>query len=109
MPYDLVGPDDSLIFPNGLVPKERFSNAQALLAEGQRIIDQRVVDGIRVVELEYTNAGEPWWQSHWLVSWGDSRLLLITAQAPLVHAAVTAKAAELVAGSAWPTGVPLPQ
>jgi len=83
MPYYLLGPDNASIFPQGILPNERIPAVEALAAAGQRITAQRTIDGTEVIELEYTHDGGPWWQSHWLIPWGETRTLTFTAQAPL--------------------------
>jgi hypothetical protein len=108
VPYYLLGPDDAAIFPQGIFPNKRVPTVEALVDAGQRITDQRTIDGIEVIELEYTHAGGDWWQCHWLIPWGETRTLVFTAQAPLDRVEMTAQAVEFVAQGSWPTGVALP-
>lgn len=108
VPYYLLGPDDAAIFPRGIIPNERLPAVEALVAAGQRITDHRKIDSIEVIQLAYVHDGSPWWQSHWLVPWGEVRTLMFTAQAPLEHMEMTTQAVQLVAQGSWPTGVALP-
>lgn len=96
-PFLLLGPDDTVIFPQGPVPAERLADAQALVAEDQAITAERDENGTRVVELGYEHEGAPWWQAHWLAPLPGGRLLVVTAQAPLPAAAAAREAAATIA------------
>lgn len=72
----------------------------ALVAAGQRVLDQRVADdGSRVIELGYQHNEEPWGQGHWTIPYDSDRGLVLTARALLAHSTQTREAAEVIAAS----------
>jgi hypothetical protein len=82
------------------VAAERLADPDALIGAGQTVLDRRVGDdGTKIIELTYEHDGEPWWQGHWAIRYGEDRLLIITAQAHLAYSAQTRAAAEGVASS----------
>jgi hypothetical protein len=101
--FYLHGADGAMIFPQGPLLNERLPEPEALTAEGQRIINQDIVDDIRVVELTYEHEGEGWWQSYWMIPWTPGRTLIFTAQAPTHEIGPTRRAVEQVARESLPT------
>ncbi|SBT50537.1 hypothetical protein [Micromonospora auratinigra] len=98
--FYLHGSDESMIFPQGPVPRARLNDPAALVAAGQTIIGSQVGDdGISVVELAYEHDAEPWWQGYWLVEYSQDHFLVITAQARQPQRADTRAAAAAVAAS----------
>ncbi|GAA4719687.1 hypothetical protein [Phytohabitans rumicis] len=103
-PFYLRGPGEATIYPQGPVPSQRLADPGALVGPGQKVLDRRAANGgATVLELAYEHDGEPWWQGHWTVRFGEDRLLVITAQARHGHAAPTRAAAEEAAASLQPT------
>ncbi|MET8361703.1 hypothetical protein [Micromonospora sp. NPDC005171] len=99
-PFYLHGPGEATIFPQGPVAKERLVDPYALVAAGQTVLDQREADdGSRLIELGYQHDEKPWWQMHWTIPYDSDRVLVLTAQALLVHSTQTREAAEVVAAS----------
>ncbi|MBM7489536.1 hypothetical protein JOD64_000758 [Micromonospora luteifusca] len=99
-PFYLHGPGEAIIFPQGPVAKERLVDPHALVAAGQKVLDQHVADdGSRLIELGYEHNEEPCWQGHWTIPYDSDRVLVLTAQALLAHSTQTREAAEVIAAS----------
>jgi len=89
-PFYLHGPGEATIFPQGPLPRERFADLASLVAPGQRLLHHDA----RGVELGYDHEGEPWWQLHRLLPYGDDQVLVLTAQSLRTHAEQTRAAVE---------------
>lgn len=98
-PFHLWGPNGSLIYPQGPLKRERIPSLTELAGPGQTIIARQNGPGFDAVDLAYEHEGADWRQSHHLVPFGADRVLIITAQSPAAHAALTRQAAEIVARS----------
>ncbi|MCW3813908.1 hypothetical protein ONA91_05490 [Micromonospora sp. DR5-3] len=104
-PCYLLGPDETVIFPQGPVPLERLAAPDALVAPGQRVVDRRVLDDdIDVVELAYVHDGAPWRQAYWVIPVGLDKALVLTGQAPEAAAPTVRAAGDRMAATV--TGVP---
>jgi hypothetical protein len=93
-PFYLHGPGEATIFPQGPVPRDRYADPAALVAPGQSLLHA----GDGTVELGYDHDGEPWWQAHRLLPYGEDRTLMITAQSLRTHADRTRAAVDLALG-----------
>lgn len=100
--FYLLGDDGAAIFPQGPVPSERLPTPETLVAPGQRIVKQEIVDDIQVLEVAYEHDNEAWWQSHWMIPWTPGRTLVFTAQAPDRRIDSTRRAVERVACESLP-------
>ncbi|MGA5305734.1 hypothetical protein ACPCHT_37970 [Nucisporomicrobium flavum] len=99
-PFYLQGPGQATIFPQGPVARARLADPDALVAPGQRVLRRHTDDvGVTVVELGYEHDGEPWWQAHWTIPYGDDQYLVMTAQSPAAEAEQTREAAVTVVES----------
>jgi hypothetical protein len=98
-PFHLWGPDRSLIYPQGPLNRDRIPALTELAGPGQTILDQQSGSCFDTVDLAYRHEGVDWRQSHHLVPFGESRVLIVTAQSPATHARLTRQAAEAVARS----------
>jgi hypothetical protein len=98
-PFDLTGPDEAMIFPQGPLGQEMIPAPAAMAGPGQTIVEQRREPEFDAVHLDYEHEGGSWRQSHYIVPCGADQMLVITAQSPAVHAALTREAAESAARS----------
>jgi hypothetical protein len=96
-PFYLWGPDESLIYPQGPLARDRIPPLVELAGPGQTMVSQQRDPGLESVHLAYRHEGESWRQSHHLVPFGGGRALVITALA--AHADLTWQAAQAVARS----------
>jgi hypothetical protein len=97
-PFYLHGPDETTIFPQGPVAKERLTGPDALVAAGQTVLSRRAEgNGTSVIELSYELGDEAWWQGHWAIPFGPEQAVLITVQAPSTHLVPARDAAQEVA------------
>jgi hypothetical protein len=98
-PFHLWGPDNSLIYLQGPLNRDRIPPLTELAGPGQTILAQQRDSAFDAVDLAYQHDGADWRQSHHLVPFTDDRVLIITAQTPATHANLTRQAAEIVARS----------
>jgi hypothetical protein len=89
--FYLHGDAGQLIFPQG---PAKVAGPEALVAPGQTVLRRWSAAGAEVVELGYQHDGEPWWQAHFLMPFGEDRTLVLTAQSRSADAAGTCTAAE---------------
>jgi hypothetical protein len=95
--FYLKGPDDAVVYPQGPLADERVPPPAELVAPGQEIVQTYAFDNdVHVVELAYEHEGKPWWQSHWKVPVGASRVVVFSGQAPAVHADITRAAVKRI-------------
>jgi len=77
--FDLVGPDQSLLYLQGPFASERVKHGELLAALGQKMIENRVLGSIERVWFEYRFEGEDYFQVHHLIGL-EERVLIITLQ-----------------------------
>ena len=77
--FDLVGPDQSLLYLQGPFASERVKHGELLAALGQKMIENRVLGSIERVWFEYRFEGEDYFQVHHLIGL-EERVLMITLQ-----------------------------
>jgi hypothetical protein len=77
--FDLLGPDQSLVYLQGPFASERVKHGKQLAAPGQKMIENRVFEAIERSWFEYSFEGEDYFQVHHLVS-VEERVLMITLQ-----------------------------
>ena len=96
--FDLLGPDDALMYLQGPFPLERLPSFERVAAPGQQIVATGVKSGVPFVELSYEHDGIPWRQRHYRIEHGNTAVMLTT-QAPLANASAAQAASELLIGS----------
>ena len=101
-PFLLWGPDEAMIYIQGPITNGRVPPLPELAGPGQTIVDHRSDPRSEVVALAYRHDGAEWSQSHHLMPFGADHTLVVTAQSPLAHAALTRRAAETVARTVTP-------
>lgn len=77
--YDLVGPDESLMFIQGPVEKAFVPPIEELVAPGQKLTGQGSDHGSQWIELEYHHEKVKWCQRHFVRNHND-HVFLITGQ-----------------------------
>jgi hypothetical protein len=97
-PFDLIGPENSLIYFQGIFSPERRPNLTTLRAANQTLRQQGSTGSFNWIELEYTHNNQTWHQRQYLVDpWPQGHFVLITTQCPEGHSATTAEAADSLA------------
>ena len=77
--FDLLGPDQSLVYLQGPFASGRVKHGKQLAAPGQKMIENRDFEAIERSWFEYSFEGEDYFQVHHLVGLED-RVLMITLQ-----------------------------
>ncbi|MDF1665619.1 MAG: hypothetical protein P1V97_27920 [Planctomycetota bacterium] len=81
-PYDIIGPDDTLIYIQGPIEKSFVPPIEELVAPGQRLTDKGTAHECQWVELSYSHEKVKWCQRHFRHDHGE-HVFLITGQAPV--------------------------
>lgn len=97
--FDLLGPDDALMYLQGPFPLERLPTFDRVAAPGQQIVATGVSSGVPFVELSYEHDGAPWRQWHYRIEHGATTAVVLTTQVPLANASAAHAASELLIGS----------
>lgn len=79
-PFLLMGARDAMIWLAGPVARDKALPIEKLADEGQRVRAVADRGGDARIDLDYVEAGEPWWQRRYVVRFDDSRVLVLTAQ-----------------------------
>src|SRR5262249_53572166 len=86
-PFYLISEDGVDIFPQGPVRNDRVPSTERLVAPGQRLVGERTVGGVTLVEVAYEPGGRAWGQSPPRVRVGRDRPLVSPARPPAARAA----------------------
>ena len=80
--FDLVGPENAVIYIQGPYAAQRLSNLEALATAGERIFSSGSFENRRWIRLRYEHNGEPWEHAYFAVPVNRSYVALVTAQSP---------------------------
>ena len=94
--FDLIGPDDALIYLQGPFQPGRLPAREAMTAPGQEVAAMGELADYGWVELTYQHQGKPWLQRHYVVSDLPQRVFVVTMQAPEPASVGCIEATELV-------------
>ena len=95
--FDLIGPNDTLIYIQGPFNPARLPGVEQMGAPGQQLIQTGVIDAHPWVEFDYEHEGSIWLQRHYLVHLDPTTALVVTMQAPKAHAPSSITAADDIA------------
>lgn len=101
-PFDLLGPDESLIYLQGPYPPARVPPMNKLVIPGQTLVGQGEGPGFRWVEVAYTHEGRRWHKRYAFAAWVQDHVLVVTGQALERNAVSTAAATDALAASLRP-------
>ncbi len=93
--FDLIGPDDALIF---VQTPSKMPSLDEVAAPGQRVHQRGAGEHSRWVELRYEHEGREWTQRHDFVD-RDGLRCIVTSQCVEASSAATAKARDEVVGA----------
>jgi hypothetical protein len=102
-PFDLYGPDGSLIYFQGPYPPERVPPTRGLVAPGQTLAGEGEGSGFHWVEVSYPHEGRTWLKRYAFVPLTPEQVLVVTTQAPEQGAARATAAADELAASLRPS------
>ena len=94
--FDLIGPDNALIYVQGPFVTTRLPALTDMAAPGQTITGIGTVSERQWVELAYEHERVPWFQRHYVIPFSSNRAVVVTMQTPQQHASRTIDAAELL-------------
>jgi hypothetical protein len=94
--FDLVGPDNALIYVQGPFVAARLPALTDMAAPGQAITATGTTNERHWVELAYEHEAMTWLQRHYVIPFIGNRALVVTMQTPQQQASRTISAAELL-------------
>lgn len=100
--FELVGPDESLIWVQGPLPVDRLPPLDQMEGPGQTTVGIEQTAGGSLVELRYQHDGAPWRMFHCIVDRYASAACVVTAQTPAPWREAVRSAVEEVAASLTP-------
>lgn len=80
-PFELHGPEGSVLFFQGPLPREGLPPLEDFAAPGQQLLGTGTVAGAPFVDVAYTHEGASWRQRHVVLSLSEAHALVLTVQA----------------------------
>jgi hypothetical protein len=103
--FDLIGPDNALIYVQGPFVTTRLPALTDMGAPGQAITATGTTNERPWVELAYEHDSVTWFQRHYVIPFSSNRALVVTMQTPQQQASRTITAAEILVQTLAPVQV----
>lgn len=100
--FDLVGPDQELIYVQGPFQTERLPGLEDMRAPEQQLTALGSTNGRQWVEFAYEYEACAWMQRHYVIPLNSNETLVVTMQTPQEHASRSIAAADAIAQTLEP-------